>query len=294
MISICGATGNVGGKLAEMLLKKGEKIRTIGRSAERLHPLVEKGAEVAVGSLDDPAFVAAAFRGAEAVFAMIPPDWSAEKPREYQGRVGAAIAQAVKDAGVKYVVNLSSVGAHLPEGTGPVEGLYDQEQRLNAITDLNVLHLRAGYFMENTLGFVGSIKSQGVTGASVNPDAPIPAIATQDIAAVAAESLTKRNFSGKQVEYLLGERDISMNEIAQVIGKKIGNENLRYVQFPPADFKKGLMGVGMSGAVADSMLELNEALDKGLLQEDYTRSAANSTPTSFEAFAEVFASLINT
>ena len=151
MYAITGATGNIGSKVAEILLARGEKVRVIGRDAARLRTPVSKGAEAAVGDMKDAAFLTKTFSGVDAVFTMIPPDYTAADFRVYQNRIGANISDAITKAGVKYVVNLSSQGAELPAGTGPVLGLHDQEERLNKLAGVNVLHLRPTYFMENLL-----------------------------------------------------------------------------------------------------------------------------------------------
>src|SRR5881396_2049500 len=124
---VTGATGNTGKVIAETLLAKGRKVRAIGRNPEHLRPLVEKGTESFVGSVTDGSAMVRAFQGAEAVFVMIPPNYAAENFRAYQNEVGKAYAGAIRQAGVPFVVNLSSVGAHLREGAGPISGLYDVE-----------------------------------------------------------------------------------------------------------------------------------------------------------------------
>lgn len=128
MYVITGATGNIGKRIAENLLARGEEVNVVGRSAERLQPLVDKGATACVGSVEDTAFLTGAFSGCKAAFLMIPPDYQAEDFRGYQNRVGESIANALKDGGLEYVVNLSSLGAHLSERTGPILGLRDQER----------------------------------------------------------------------------------------------------------------------------------------------------------------------
>lgn len=286
MLTICGATGHIGSKVAETLLSQGQKVRVLGRSRERLEPFAKKGAEVAVGSLEDLAFVESAFRGSDAVMAMIPPNPTTGDIRAYQGKIGETIAEAIRKSGVKYVVHISSIGAHLSEGVGPVNGLYDQEQRLNKLKGVNVLHLRAGYFMENLLGMVGMIKSQGMFGSAVKPDSPVPMIATRDIAAEVAKALTKRHFSGKQVKYILGARDMTMAKVATILGKTVDKPDLKYVQFPQKDARAGMIGAGLSPSMADSYIEMSEALDTGRMTEDFQRSPENSTPTALEEFAK--------
>src|SRR6185369_13353452 len=113
MYAITGATGNIGSKTAEILLDRGEKVRVISRDAARLRTLVKKGAEAFVGNLKDTAFLKGAFTGVDAVFAMIPPNYTAANFRGYQNEIGASITDAITRAGVKYVINLSSQGAEM-------------------------------------------------------------------------------------------------------------------------------------------------------------------------------------
>ncbi len=293
MIVITGATGNIGKPLAEMLLSKGQKVRVVGRSKERLKSLVEKGADPFIGSVDDSSEMARAFSGAKAIFAMIPPDLTAKDTRAHQNNIGETLAKAIVQSGVKHVVNLSSVGAHLSEKVGPVTGLYDQEQRLNQLKEVHVLHLRPTYFMENLLWNVGLIKNMGINGTSLKGDLSIPMIATRDIAADAAERLLHLDFSGKSARELLGQREISMNEVTEIIGKTIHKPGLKYIQFPYEDAEKAMVGMGLSQDSAQGFNELSRAFNEGILKPTEKRTAKNSTPTSFEEFAKTFAAVYN-
>ncbi len=243
MYVIMGATGNISSKLANMFLDKGEKVTVIGRSTERLQPFVDRGAIAAVGDIADVGFLTKAFKDADAVFAMLPPDYQTKDFRKYYNEVGDNIIKAIQESGVKHVVFLSSHGAHLPDKTGPIKGLHDVEQKLNTLDDVNVLHLRPTYFMENLLANIGMIKNMGMNGGGIKGDRKMPMIATKDIAPAAAEHLRKKDFSGKATHELLGERDVTMNEVTKVFGEKIGKPDLGYVQFSPEDEKKGLMGL---------------------------------------------------
>jgi uncharacterized protein YbjT (DUF2867 family) len=230
MYTICGATGNIGGAIAEKLLKKGHEVRVIGRSEERLKPFAAKGAEIAAVDLRDTNGLARAFSGAKAVYAMIPPNTTPTDFRAYQNEIGKSIADAVRKAGVKYVVNLSSVGAHMSDGVGVVNGLYDQEQRLNELDGVNVLHLRPTFFMENHLWQIEPLKKHGIMATPQNPDVPVPQIATSDIADYAVKRLADLDFDGKVVRELLGPADISMNDAAASFGRAIGKEDLKYTR----------------------------------------------------------------
>jgi uncharacterized protein YbjT (DUF2867 family) len=289
MYAITGATGNTGKKIAEVLLAKGKKVRVIGRTAERLRPLADKGAEPFVGSLDDAAFLTRAFTGVKAVYAMIPPNYAAPHFREYQNKLGEAIATSIASAQVPYVVNLSSLGAHLPEKTGPIKGLYDMEQRLNKLERTHVLHLRPTYFMENLFWSMNLIKTMGMNGSPLRGDLLIPMIATTDIAAVATDRLLRLDFLDKSSKELFGQRDLTMPEVTRILGKAIGKPDLPYVQFPYEDAEKAMVGMGLSLDMARSFNELYRAFNDGILKPTEPRSESNTTPTSIEEFAKVFA-----
>lgn len=289
MYAITGATGNIGGQAADILLAKGEKVRVIGRSAAKLQRFVDKGAEAAVGDLKESAFVNKAFIGATAVFAMIPPDYTARDFRAYQNEIGANLATGIKNSGVKYVVSLSSQGAELPDGTGPIKGLHDQEERLNLLDGVNILHLRPTYFMENLLMNISLINSLGIAGSAVRGELNFAMIATHDIAALLAERLVKCDYTGKQVQDLLGQRDLSLNEAIAVIGRRIGIPDLKYVQFSYEDAAKGMTGMGLSADVTGLFIEMSTALNDGLFAVNRPRTPENTTPTSIEEFAETFA-----
>lgn len=284
MYVVTGATGNTGRVIANRLLDAGKKVRVISRSADHLKPFAARGAEPFVADLNDEAALAKAFAGAEAVYAMIPPNGASQDFRAEQQRVTDAIAGGLRTAGVKHVVSLSSVGADKPSGTGPVAGLHELENRLNKIAGLNVVHLRPGYFMENTLGQAMAIRAMGKMAGPLKGDLKMPFIATQDIGNAAADLLLKLDFKGQQARELLGQRDLSYNDAAQIIGNKIDNPGLQYVQFPPEEIKPVFIQMGMSANIADLILEMSAALNSGHMRALEPRTAKNSTPTSYETF----------
>jgi uncharacterized protein YbjT (DUF2867 family) len=293
MYVITGATGNIGRRIAENLLARGEEVKVVGRSAKRLQPLVDKGATACIGSLEDPVFLTGAFSGCKAAFLMIPPDFQAEDFRGYQNRVGESLVNALKDSGLEYVVNLSSLGAHLSEGTGPILGLHDQEERLNRIGRVNIVHLRPTYFMENLLQNINLIKHQGINGSPLKGDAAFPLIATKDIAEVAGEYLLSLDFSGKSVRELLGPKDMTMNEMTRIIGKAIGKPDLPYVQFPYDEAEKAMVQMGISRDMAKRYVELNKSINDGFAIAGTPHTKENTTPTTFEEFAGFFADVYN-
>ncbi len=291
MIVITGATGNIGSKISAELLSRGQKIRCIARNVGKLDELTGKGAEIAVGSLEDTAFLTKAFSGADAVFAMIPPNYTAPDFRAYQNSIGAAIAEAIGKSGVKYIINLSSQGAHLPEKTGPIKGLRDQEERLNKLKGVNILHLRPTYFMENLLVNIEMIRNMNIMGSAIRGDLKFPMIATKDIAQFAVDRLLKRDFAGTSMRDLLGPRDMSMNEVTEIISKKINNPDLKYVQFSYEDTEKALVGMGFSKDVSGLFVEMLKAINERLIM-DTPRKIENTTETTFVEFAEIFVRML--
>lgn len=292
MYAITGATGNTGSVVANHLLTRGQKVRAIGRDTGRLQSLVSHGAEPFTADLIDPERLTGAFTSTQAVYAMMPPLLTSEDYRAHQDRVVEALASAIERSRVKFVVSLSSIGADKPDRTGPVVGLYHLEQRLNRIPGINLLHLRAGYFMENTLPQAGIIPATGTAIGPLLPDLKLPMIATRDIGIAAAEALSRLDFTGHQTRELLGERDISMAEVTSIIAKAIGRPGLQYVQASDEQLRPALIQMGMSRNVADLILELSASLNAGHARALEARSPANTTPTSYETFvAEEFVPL---
>src|ERR1700722_3860738 len=218
MCVILGASGNTGSIIANFLLSKGNKVGVVGRDSGRLQRFVDKGAEAFTANLSDAAALTKAFSGARAAYLMLPP----AKSREEQERDSDGIAKVVKESGLGYAVHLSSNGGEVAKGAGPVSGLHSSEQKLNAIESLNVLHLRAAYFMENNLAAISMIHQMGIFGNALLPALRLPMVATRDVGNYAAQRLLDLDFSGKQTRELLGERDLSMTEVAAVIARGIG------------------------------------------------------------------------
>jgi uncharacterized protein YbjT (DUF2867 family) len=290
MIVITGATGRTGRVAAEALIAKGEKVRVVGRDAKKLEPLAQKGAQAFVGNVEDAASMTKAFAGATAVYLVLPEDTSQQDLRAHQERVSDSYAEAVATARVPHVVALSSIGAQHAEKTGPIVGLHNMEEKLNEISGLNALHLRAGYFMENLLMSIPTIRSMGILPGGLKGDAAMPCIATKDIGAYAATRLAARDFYGCSAQELHGQRDISMKEAASVVGKSIDQPNLGYTQVPFGMLEPALVQMGLPKNTAALLIEMWKGANEGLIVPLEARSPKNTTPTTLESFVtEVFA-----
>jgi uncharacterized protein YbjT (DUF2867 family) len=288
-ITVLGATGHIGTPLIHLLLAQGHHVTAVARPSSRLDALQQAGATTKAGDLSDVAFVTDALRGADAAFLMIPPNMASNSVLADQGEVGKAIAQAVRAAGLQRAVHLSSIGADLPSGTGPVVALHQQEARLNAIESLRTTHLRPAYFMENLLANLGLIQHLGITGSALQAEVSFPMVATKDIAARAAELLASDK-PGPAVQYLLGPRSYSMPEATAAIAQAIDRPGLPYVPFSYADATNGMVEAGLTPDMAGLYIEMTRHINEGGIMGKQPRTADNTTPTTLEEFArEVFA-----
>ncbi len=290
MYVITGATGNVGSKVAANLQAKGKPVRMLGRSEEKLKSIFSNKAEFKAGDILNSEYLTGAFTGATAVFAIIPPNMGAPDSREYQHKAAETIASAVEKAGVKRVVLLSSVGAHRADGVGIVGGLHDFEERMKKIKGLNLVILRPAYFMENTLMAINTIRSMNLIALPVEPELRYPMIATQDVAEAATDYLLDESITGTRVQYLLGSRDVSYNDVTRIYSEALGNGDLKYIKAGYDDMKSALTGMGVSESVADDYLGLVKGINEGRLYEDARRNPYTTTRTSIEDFSKTFAS----
>lgn len=284
MITVMGATGNTGKAITLALLDNGEEVRALGRSAERLTELAEAGAEIRVGDPTDAAFLTDAFRGADAVYTLVPADPTASDPVAAAAGLGEAIVEAAAAAEVEYLVALSSLGAESTEDTGFITTLHAQEVRLRALTGTNVLLLRPGLFFESFYPALEVIRHEGVNADAVDPHVRVPMVATRDVAAAAATALSTRDWKGTEHREVLGPRDLSYAEATAILGARIGNPDLPYVQLPYADMAATLVGAGMSERAADLHVRMGRALNDGTVHSQ-GRTETSTTPTTFEDFA---------
>ena len=288
---VTGSAGHISQPLTEKLLMAGHEVVVIGRHADKLQHLTDKGAVAAIGSLEDGSFLETTFAGADAVYLMIPPNFGAENFRQYQNSVARNFIDALKRNRIKYAVVLSSIGAHAGEGTGPVDGLADFEKMLSEISDINVKLLRPSYFMANLLNMIPLIKNMQIMGANFG-DSKIVLVHTNDIAAAAAEELLALNFIGQSVRYIAGDEKTGA-EIASVIGNAINKPDLQWVIFSDEEALQGLQQAGLPPDFARAYTTMGQALREGSMQEDYWKNHPALSPTKLADFALEFSAAFN-
>lgn len=289
MITVMGATGNTGSKIARALLGSGERVRALGRTERKLEALARAGAATATGDAADADFLAGAFAGSDAVFTLLPTDRTAPDYRAAQDRQGEAIAAALRATGVRRVVALSSLGADRPDAPGPIAGLHAHEERLRALPDTDVLLLRPGSFFENFREALPLVRAEGVVADTVAPDLELPMVATRDVAAAAVRALAARDWRGVAVRELLGPCDLSFAAATRLLGEGIGRPDLRYVRLAHGAMVEALVAAGLAESFARLYVEMTRAFDSGSVQPLAGRNSENTTPTRFESFVDELA-----
>lgn len=288
---ITGSLGHISKPLAKNLIAKGHDVTIITSNHKNEEEIKAHGAKPAVGWVEDVKFLNETFKDNDAVYTMVPPKWDAENWKEWIAGIGKNYATSIKDAGIKYVVNLSSVGAHLPDGCGPVSGLHRVENTLNALEGVNIKHLRPAYFYHNLLSQISLIKNTGIMGANFGDDA-FPLVHPEDIANAATEELLELSFKGISVRYITGDERTG-KEIAAGIGKAIDKDHLPWIIFSDKDFMEGAMQAGLPEEVAKNYAEMGQALRSGKMSEDYNKNRPALSNIKLEDFTKEFAAAFN-
>ncbi|MBN3942423.1 MAG: NAD(P)H-binding protein [Nostoc sp. NMS9] len=266
-VIVTGSLGNISKPLAKELVQKGHAVTVISSKPEKQKDIEALGATAAIGSLEDVDFLVSTFTGADAVYAMVPPNYTVPDPREYYRITGSNYAQAIQRSGVKRVVHLSSMGAHLDKGTGFILGSHDVEGILNELSDVAITHLRPGYFYYNLYNFVDMIKGLGFIGANYGSDDKLVMVAPRDIAAAAAEEI-ETPATSKQVRYVVSDEHTA-NETAHILGAAIGKPDLKWVTFTDEQTQSGLEESGMPAHIAANFVEMGTSIHSGASRQDY-------------------------
>jgi len=288
-ITVTGSLGNISKPLTEKLVAAGHTVTLISSDPAKAAAIEALGATPAIGSVEDASFLQSAFTGAEAVYTMVPPNFKAADWKASIGQTGAGYATAIRNAGIKHVVNLSSMGAHLPGGVGPVSGLYKVEHAMNALEDVNVLHLQPGFFYTNFYGNVDMIKHANILGANYAGNDQLAMAAPADIATVAAQALINLDFTGKSTRFVASAVH-SNAEVAAILGKGIGKPSLPWVEFTDEEALAGMQQAGLPQEIAANYVEMGTAVRSGKMFELFFKeSAVVNGRVSLEDFAVEFA-----
>jgi uncharacterized protein YbjT (DUF2867 family) len=291
-ITLTGSLGNISKPLAQQLIAAGHEITIISSSTDKTAAIEALGATAAIGSIEDVAFLTRAFTGADAIYTMVPPNLRATNFRQYAGGIGENYARAIQQAGVKHVVNLSSIGAHLDAGTGPIAGLHDVEIILNQLENVAIKHLRAPFFYFNFYNNIDMIRNMGILGSNYPGSVKLIMVHPSDIADAVAQEI-QQEFTGKTVRYVASD-ERTPAAIAAIVGAAVGKPELPWVEFSNEQALNGILQGGLSENMAGLFVEMGTAISSGILWEDYNaRKSAPSGSRKLEAFAKEFADKYN-
>jgi uncharacterized protein YbjT (DUF2867 family) len=257
-IIITGSLGNIGKPLAQNLIASGHDVTVVSSNADRKSDIENLGAKAAIGSVSDADFLAQTFAAADSLFAMTPPNLGGSNVISNTANAGKAFAAAINKAGVKRVVMLSSIGADLEKGTGPIVGLHQIEKIYNGLENTAVTFLRAGFFFTNLYNDVPIIKGAGIIGANYPASLKMPFVHPTDIAAAVAEELQK-NATGKNIRYIISDVR-TPNDVANVLGNAIGKTDLPWVEFTDEQSVQGMTQAGLPEEMANMYTEMGSGL----------------------------------
>ena len=288
-VTITGSLGNISRVLTEKLVANGHEVKVISSNAERIPEIEKLKAIPLIGSIEDPEFIRKSFQDSDAVYLMIPPSFKATNEKQYIKTIGEQYAKAISENGVKYVINLSSIGAHISGGSGAGGARHYVEQQLNTLNNVHVLHLRPGLFMTNFYGAIEMIKHQNMLGNNFDGTVNLPLTHPRDIADAAFSALNNLSFSGKQFQYVVSDEK-NGSEIAKALGKAIGKPDVNWVAFSDEQLLNAMVQNGFPEQMATVyMVEAGVALRDGSILENYNKHKADATGgTTLQHFAEEF------
>lgn len=291
---LTGSVGNITKPLATKLIAAGHEVTIISSNESRKAEIEKLGAKAAIGNVLDKAFLSNTFSGADAVYLMVPPTFTVTDWLGFQKEVSDNFAAAVKQSGVKNIVQLSSIGAHMGKDAGPIDGLAYLEKQLAAIDGINVVKLRPSYFYTNFYTLIDMVKHAGILGSNLgSADFSLVLTHPKDIADAAAKHLLALDFKGQNVQYV--SSDIrSFAEIAKALGIAIGKPELPWIAFSDEDTFNGMTQSGLPEVFAKGYVQMGKSVREGLIQEDYfNRNEHPQGKVKLEEFAEEFAHAYN-
>ncbi|MEL1254543.1 NAD(P)H-binding protein [Flavobacterium sp. DGU38] len=287
-IIISGSLGNIGKPLATNLIASGHDVTVISSDSNKKTTIENLGARAAIGSVSDAAFLTETLKDADALFAMTPPNLGGQNIIANTTEAGRAFAKAISETKIKRVVMLSSIGADLPTGNGPIAGLYHIEKLYNEL-NTSITFLRAGYFYTNFYNDIPMIQGAGIIGGNFPSDVKIPLVHPEDIAQAAAEEIVKTS-SGKNIRYIISDVR-TPKDVANSLGDAIGKSDLPWVEFTDEQSFQGMTQAGIPEEIAKLYTEMGTGLANGKIANDFiTNNYSIDGKIKLEDFAKQFAS----
>ncbi|HMG08098.1 MAG TPA: NAD(P)H-binding protein [Mucilaginibacter sp.] len=292
-IIVTGSLGHISKPLTTALVQKGHAVTVISSKPERQAAIEAIGAKAAIGTMEDAEFLTTTFAGADIVYLMEALGSGSFFDQDLDimaahNKIVHSYAKAVQQSGVKRVVHLSSIGAHMDKGNGILAFHYHVENILNKLpSDVAITFMRPVGFYYNLLAFIATIKTQGAIVSNYGGDDKEPWVSPIDIAAAIAEELEKP-FEGRKIHYVASD-ELSPNEVAGILGEAIGKSDLKWVVIPDEQLLNGLLAAGMNPGIAKGFVEMNASRRGGVLYEDYYRDKPILGKIKLTDFAKEFA-----
>ena len=280
MLVVTTPTGKIGGQVLAQLVAAGEPVRVVARDPTRIKPELRDKVEVVEGSTDDPATIAPALRGAEAIFWCVPPNLQIGEPKEYYRNFSSPFAKALPASSVRRVVFVSSAGRGRSRD-GLIAAAHVAEEMLEQ-TGMALRSLRCGMFMENMLQQVEPLRRQGMFFNPLDGEIAVPLCATRDIASRAADLLRDRSWTGQAGSAVHGPSDLSFDDMAGVMSKVL-ERPIRYQEVPGPAYKATLIEHGASEGFAQGYIDMFHEIAQGIHDAD-PRTPESTTPTTFESW----------
>ncbi len=221
------------------------------------------------------------FQDADATFLMVKTDWN--NIHGHYPAVANRFVEALRNSPVRLAVSLTAIGSEVSGSTGHFECFHHLDQKLNQLGNIDLVHLRATWFMENMLAFTDAVARHGRIGWSINPDVKLSWVATADIADLAARELINPTGEHRVIREV-GAEDLTMPEVAAMIGRQIDRPvEYRFIDRKRKDVEaEYLKRFGTPELWLDDSLTL-DALNDGRVRFHGERSPL---PTRMEAFIE--------
>lgn len=262
---VLGATGQTGAATTAALVERAT-VRVAVRSEDKGAAWKKRGAEVAV--VEDVADVSAlthAFEGVTGAYVLIPPDYKSNDMFARAEQVASAIVEAARRARLPKLVVLSSVGSHMPHGTGNILTTYILEEAFKSLpAEVAVGFVRAAGFMENWKALLPLAQQEGILPSFHTPlERAMPMVATADIGQACADALMQE-WQGTQVWELHGPQDVSPNHIAASFSEAL-KRDVQAIVIPESEWSSMLAQMGNSPASVESWSEMLRAFNNGTL-----------------------------
>lgn len=279
-IGVMTPKGHVGAHVMRLLVQAGERPRALVRDPGTLDPDIAEHADTAALDAWDADSVVAATAGLDALY-WVSPTATDRDPVEAHMNAAGNLRAAVQANGIPRVVFQSSGGAEKRHGVGEIDGLAATELALDA-SGASVTHLRCGYFFTNLFMDLESIQG-GELNTAMDLDRPLPWVAPEDIAAVAAVRLLSRSWTGRSVQGVHGPEDLTFRQVAGILTDALGHP-VEPRRISDDDVRSTLASFGMSKAQVDAIVMMTVGIRDGYTPED-PRTAATTTPTALKGWA---------